>query len=438
MRKFKNHSPENQQSDIGLNCTTKHVKRNRFYSWTKLHTLLVIFGTLIIFSGFGSLIYYFAVNAQNAIRNQDYNERFIPNEKNITPQRVKNINDSIDGLLACWENNERNIDLASAFGDELKKINENADLSDYEKYIAINETAYAYDVELIDPYLVTEMLCAKKADLVNQVANLNLSVDETNKVKEVLADKIDDYEELIGKEIFTIDDLNEQVAEDKYAALDAIKSSDESWIAENQMLESFSQSYFIDLFNNYGNKISAIKDEDAVEGISAGSVTQVIQHSNTNVTPLQITWDQLFTENNVNQYVGLVDETGQPLFTTATYAFVFPYIGIDNQLISLDLLADELIDFTDYEITAHIQAFDCDEISSESYNHNNYYDYDFSIAFALQTIAKDEFDQPRWTGEPTPYYTIQLNPSDEYERKNNAAIFEQLDFEYNINSTFDV
>jgi hypothetical protein len=47
------------------------------------------------------LIYYFAVNAQNAIRNQDYNERFIPNEKNITPQRVKNINDSIDGLLAC-------------------------------------------------------------------------------------------------------------------------------------------------------------------------------------------------------------------------------------------------------------------------------------------------------------------------------------------------
>jgi hypothetical protein len=55
------------------------------------------------------------------------------------------------------------------------------------------------------------------------------------------------------------------------------------------MLESFSQSYFIDLFNNYGNKISAIKDEDAVEGISAGSVTQVIQHSNTNVTPLQIT-----------------------------------------------------------------------------------------------------------------------------------------------------
>jgi hypothetical protein len=72
------------------------------------------------------------------------------------------------------------------------------------------------------------MLCAKKADLVNQVANLNLSVDETNKVKEVLADKIDDYEELIGKEIFTIDDLNEQVAEDKYAALDAIKSSDES------------------------------------------------------------------------------------------------------------------------------------------------------------------------------------------------------------------
>ncbi|MDR2557826.1 MAG: hypothetical protein LBC33_03240, partial [Mycoplasmataceae bacterium] len=67
MRKY---SAKYYQTHIQRGWGRKRSPRIHSRGWTKLHTLLVILGSLVIFSGLGSLIYYFANNAKIQISNQ--------------------------------------------------------------------------------------------------------------------------------------------------------------------------------------------------------------------------------------------------------------------------------------------------------------------------------------------------------------------------------
>ncbi|GMO15311.1 MAG: hypothetical protein Ta2E_06150 [Mycoplasmoidaceae bacterium] len=264
--------------------------------------------------------------------------------------------------------------------------------NEYDKYLWINQTAIENEIDLIDKIQFSKTLPQIKdsisEDIFSNTKNeySSLSYAEKKRALDIVDSKLENFNETLfdqDSSINTIDDFTNYIFEDINTEILSHSSSEYSTYALNSLWNNE--------FSDFINKADITVDTSVVF------------------------FNTIFSEENINEYIGKD-------FSIATTEFLSQYnfFYINNELLNVDLYGN------DFSLITSIKNFD--EGNYIDGQHNNYYEYDFEVAFA---ISKDD-----WISEKSEYHKIQLLPESSFDMNNSKTLFEQLD--YSINNDFNI
>ncbi|GMO14688.1 MAG: hypothetical protein Ta2E_05180 [Mycoplasmoidaceae bacterium] len=264
--------------------------------------------------------------------------------------------------------------------------------NEYDKYLWINQTAIENEIDLIDKIQFSKTLPQIKDSFSNDILSntkneySSLSHAEKNRALDIVDSKLENFDEILfdqDSNINTIDDFTNYIFEDINTEILSHSSSEYSTYALNSLWNNE--------FSDFINKADITVDTSVVF------------------------FNTIFSEENINEYIGKD-------FSIATTEFLsqYDFLYINNELLNVDLYGN------DFSLLTSIKSFDDGNYIDNE--HNNYYEYDFEIAFA---ISKDD-----WISEKSEYHKLQLLPESSFDMANSKSLFEQLD--YSINNDFNI
>ncbi|GMO13977.1 MAG: hypothetical protein Ta2E_03960 [Mycoplasmoidaceae bacterium] len=264
--------------------------------------------------------------------------------------------------------------------------------NEYDKYLWINQTAIENEIDLIDKIQFSKTLPQIKDSISNDIFSntkneySSLSYVEKKQALDIVDSKLENFNETLfdqDSNINTIDDFTNYIFEDINTEILSHNSSEYSTYALNSLWNNE--------FSDFINKADITVDTNTVF------------------------FHTIFSEKNINEYVGKD-------FSIATTEFLLQYnfLYINNELLNVDLYGE------DFSLLTSIKSFD--EGNYIDGEHNNYYEYDFEVAFA---ISKGD-----WISEKSEYHKIQLIPEPDFDINNSKNLFERLD--YSINNDFNI
>ncbi|GMO13415.1 MAG: hypothetical protein Ta2E_02810 [Mycoplasmoidaceae bacterium] len=321
---------------------------------------------------------------------------------NASDGEIMKHNTSIENNLT---NEFNNIGLDSEL---VSNISDDSTLSETEKYLKLNELAAINDVNIIDKEQFSTLLPKLENVEIQNVDNLDDAIiaQAKNKIHSITSDL---SQTLYNQEINTIEDLR------TYSDSIILSDIDNNFDEENLALSYTLLSQYCNQFIN-SSKLSI----------------------NDNVT---ICWDELFNEDNINQYVGI----GYSIDVTE---FLSDILLFNNTSLSSDLdvylASDSILYGWGLQLSLSIDSF-VNDINADLYlqkQKSNYFDYTFDVSFSItppyEIMEEISSSCYEWNITNKEYATFELQPTEVYDNKNSLKLFDIVKERLVINNSFNI
>ncbi|GMO14292.1 MAG: hypothetical protein Ta2E_04510 [Mycoplasmoidaceae bacterium] len=290
----------------------------------------------------------------------------------------------------------------------VSNISDDSTLSEAEKYLKLNELAAINDVNIIDKEQFSTLLPKLENVEIQNMDNLDdtTTAQAKNKIHSVTSNL---SQTLHNQEINTIDDLR------TYSDSIILSNINNNFDEENLALSYTLLSQYCNQFIN-SSKLSI----------------------NDNVT---ICWDELFNEDNINQYVGVG-------YSVDVTEFLSDILLFNNLPLSSDLDVYLDSDSTLYgrglQLSLSIDAF-VNDLDANLYlqkQKSNYFDYTFDVSFSIippyEIIEQVSSSDYEWNITNKEYDTFELQPTEVYDNKNSLKLFDIVKEQLVINNSFNI